>query len=284
MSSAITDLDASSPRREVVLRPEGAGRLFDAAELWRYRDLLWRLGLRDIQVRYKQTLLGAGWAVVQPVVMMVVFSLVFGRMLGVATNVKAPYPIFVYAGLLPWTFFTAAVSASSLSLVSNAGMLRKIYFPRLLMPLSAMLAPLADLLIAFVVLGGMMLWYGVDLNWGLMLLPAAVASVVLAAAGVGTLLAALTVSYRDIKHVIPFLIQVWLFVTPVIYPLDLADQWAWLLGLNPMAGPISAFRAMVLGNAIDVWAWMQSIVVSLAVLGLALWMFARSERRFADVV
>ena len=284
MNPFAADQSVFSPPRETILRPGGAGRWGNLAELWQYRDLLWRLGMRDVQLRYKQTLLGASWAVIQPVMMMIVFSLVFGRMLGVATDVDVPYPIFVYAGLLPWTFFSGIVQGASLSLVNNAGMLRKIYFPRLVMPLASVVAPGVDLVMAMMVLLGMMLFYGVDMSWQLLLLPVVSASVMFAALGIGVALSALTVSYRDVKHVIPYLIQLGLFVTPVIYPLEMAQDWAWLMGLNPMAGPVGAFRAAVLDQPIDWFAWGQSTAVAGALLPVSLWLFFRNERQFADVV
>ncbi len=288
--SAIRAHAHGSAPNVTVLQPRNRMTV-DVPELLRYRDLLWLLGLRDIQVRYKQTALGAMWAVLQPLVMMIVFTFVFGKFMNVAAKVDVPYPIFAYAGLLPWTFFATSVNASSNSLVANAGLLRKVYFPRLLMPLAALGAPLIDYAIAMVVLGGLMFWYDVAITAQLLLLPLLVVSTIIAALAVGVLLSALTVSYRDFRHIIPFLIQVWLFITPVIYPLKFSPRYVGsidvvhvLVNLNPMAGVISAFRAAVLGTSIDFAAWAISTGSALLMFAMALSLFGRSERRFADVV
>jgi lipopolysaccharide transport system permease protein len=269
--------------RETLIAPTGIGPWRRVAELWRYRDLAWFLFLRDIQVRYKQTVLGAGWAILQPVVMMIVFTVVFGQMLGVASDIEA-YPVFVYAGLLPWTFFTASVAAASMSVISSAGMLRKVYFPRLMVPLVTLGAPLMDLLLAMGVLAVLMAIYGVVPTWTVLLLPLMIGSMAIGAAGVGLTLAAWTIRYRDVRHVVPYLLQVWLFVTPVIYPLDVQGGWGWLLACNPVAGTIEACRAAVLGDPVPYGAWGVSVGVSLAVLGFGLWRFGRGERLIADLV
>lgn len=268
----------------MVLRPGRSGPLLDVRELWHYRDLMWFLGLRDIQVRYKQTLLGAAWAVIQPFVMMVVFSVVFGKMLKIEETIDVAYPIFAYAGLLPWTFFANTVTGSSNALVANGQMIRKIYFPRIMLPLSAVGAPLADYLVAFLVLVGLMFWYGVSLSAGLLLLPLLLLSTIIAATGIGILMSAVTVRYRDFRHVVPFMIQIGLFITPVIYPLNIESNWHWLLQLNPMSGTIAAFRAAVLGAPIDYLSWTISLASGTAILWVALWMFRRNERTFADLI
>jgi lipopolysaccharide transport system permease protein len=269
------------------IEPRRSWRLSDLAELWRYRDLLRFLALRDVRVRYKQTALGATWAILQPLVTMVVLHLFFGQVLGVAKRVgDVPYPIFLYAGLLPWQFFATAVSQSSNSLVGNAGMLRKVYFPRLVAPLAALGVPLVDYLAAAVVLAGLMFAFGVSFGWQLLLLPVVLLSAMIAALGVGLVLAALTVSYRDFRHVVPFLVQTWFFVTPVIYPSRFAENpiLQSLLQLNPMAGTIEAARAAVLGTPIDYVGWLISVEVAAVTLIIGLTYFNRVERRFADVV
>jgi lipopolysaccharide transport system permease protein len=273
---------AAEPAGHTHLRP--GVRAINLHELWRYRDLLWFLALRDVQVRYKQSVLGAAWAIIQPVVMMVVFSVVFGRMMGVGDRIDVPYPIFAYAGLLPWTFFAGSVVAASNSLVANAGMLRKIYFPRIMLPLAAMGAPMVDFAIAFVVLIGLMVWYGIALNLSLLLLPVIIGSIIIAALGVGIGMAAVTVTYRDFRHIVPYTVQVWLFVTPVIYPVEIASDYQWLVNLNPMAGPISALRAAVLGQPIDLAGWLVSFGVACGMLAMGLRQFTRREHAFADVV
>lgn len=264
-------------RRHWPLRP---------AELWRHRDLLWLMAARDVRVRYKQTVLGASWAVLQPLVMMAVFSVLFGRLMNVTNALgQIPYPIFVYAGLLPWLFFAATVTASSASLVNNAQVLTKVYFPRLIMPVASMGAPLADFAVSSVVLLALMAWYKVGLNVSLLLLPPLAVSIVIAAQAVGILLAGLTVLYRDFRHVVPFMVQLWFYLTPVIYPVKIIPaQWHWVAKLNPMYGTILAFRAAVLGQPIDWAAWALSCAAAVVLLVAALFYFGHVERSFADVV
>ena len=276
---------AHSPRATVIKPQRGLASL-DPVGLWRRRDLAWVLALRDLRVRYKQTLLGVAWAVVQPLATMVVLHLFFGRVLGMAERVgDVPYPVFLYAGLLPWTLFSNAVTASSNSLVGNAHILSKVYFPRLLLPLSATIVPVIDYCIAFVVLAGLMVYFSVPMTWGLLWLAPLVLSTVLAVLGVGVLLSALTVSYRDFRYVVPFMLQLWFFMTPVIYGLDFVpERYQWLMNLNPMAGTIDAFRASVLGESMNIPAWLASTTVAAITLVVGLAWFARLERKFADVV
>lgn len=280
-----TLLSPPAERDVTVIAPRRGWQRLALGELWRYRDLLWFLTLRDVKVRYKQTALGAAWAVIQPLAMMVVASVFFGRLLGVTHRIDVPYPIFFFAGMLAWTFFAGAVNASAMSLVTNAQMLRKIYFPRLIVPVASVGAPLVDLAVSSGVLVAMMIWYGVPVTAQLLVLPLLGLSIVIAALGVGLTLAALNVVYRDFRYVVPFLVQLWFFVTPVIYPVTIVPQrWQWLLSLNPMGGTIEAFRAAILGTEIDYAAWMISACVSALLLVLGLLYFLRTERRFADVV
>lgn len=271
-----------------VLRPRKGWQAIDFMTIWRYRELLAFLALRDIKVRYKQTALGALWAVIQPFVLMVVLSIFFGRVIDIDMEDKTsgiPYPIFLYAGLLPWIFFAATVTASTSSLVSNAHMLRKVFFPRLIVPLSSVGAPLVDYLVAFGVLLGLMVWYGVMPTVQLFLLPLFMLVTIIAALGVGIGLSGLTVSFRDFRYVVPFMIQVWFFVTPVIWPVTIVDQrYHWLLRLNPMGGTIEAFRAAVLGTPIDVLALGISAAMAILSLVVGLGYFGCAEKRFADVV
>lgn len=269
-----------------VLRPRRGWSAVRPVELWRYRDLLWLLALRDVQVRYKQTALGVAWAVIQPVVTMTVFSIFFGRLMGVEERTGGvAYPVFVFAGLVPWTLFAAAVTAAGQSLVGQAAMLGKVYFPRLILPLAATGAPLADAVISLLVLGGLMAWFGAAAGWGLLWLPALLLTTLAAATGVGILLAALTVTYRDFRYVVPFMIQTWFFLTPVIWPVTIVPERyrAWL-ALNPMSGTVDAFRAAIVGGTIDYAAWGLSATVAAACLLIGLAYFRRAERRFADVV
>ncbi len=272
--------------RVTVIKPHYGLSALDPIELWHRRDLAWVLALRDLRVRYKQTLLGASWAVIQPLATMIVLHIFFGKVLGMADKVGGvPYPVFLYAGLLPWTLFANAVTASSNSLVGNAHILSKVYFPRLLLPLSATIVPVIDYCIAFVVLAGLMLWFQVPLTVGFLWLAPLVLSTVIAVLGVGILLASLTVSYRDFRYVVPFMLQLWFFMTPVIYGLDfIPEKYQWLMNLNPMAGTIDAFRAAVLGQPINYAAWLVSTTVAALTLVVGLVWFVKLERKFADVV
>ena len=269
-----------------VLKPRSGWQMIDFPRMWQFRELLGMLAMRDVKVRYKQTVLGATWAIIQPVVMMIVMSLFFGRFAKMDQQVgDVPYPVFLYAALLPWTFFASAVSASTNSMISNAAMLRKIYFPRLIMPIAATGTPLVDYAMAFLVLLALMLWYGVTLNIQMLLLPVLVLLTVISALGVGLLLAAVTVRYRDFRYVVPFMIQIWFFATPVIYPNTMVPQnWQWILPLNPMGGTIGAFRACILNQAIDWQALAVSSVIALVSLFIGLVYFNQAQRQFADVV
>ncbi len=280
-------LSASVASQHVTrIEPSRRWRPIDPGELWRFRDLMRFLVSRDIKVRYKQTALGATWALIQPVVTMLVLHLFFGRMLGMAERVgDVPYPVFLYAGLLPWTFFASSITASSNSLVNNSHILTKVYFPRIMVPLASVGAPLLDYAIAFGVLLAMMAWFGVPFGFSLLLIPALVATTIVCVMGVGLVLASLTVSYRDIRHAVPFLVQTWFFVTPVIYPAKmLPESVRWLYQLNPMVGPIEAFRAAVVGTQIDYAGWAVSTSVGLGLLVAGVFWFSRTERRFADVI
>lgn len=277
---------ADKNAHQTVIRPSHGLAALNPGELWRRRELAWVLALRDLRVRYKQTFLGVAWAVIQPLATMVVLHIFFGKVMGMADRVGGvPYPVFLYAGLLPWTLFANAVTASSNSLVGNAHILSKVYFPRLLLPLSATLVPAIDYAIAFVVLAGLMLWFQVPVTIGLVLVPLLVLSTVIAVLGVGILLASLTVCYRDFRYVVPFMLQLWLFMTPVIYDLSFVpERYQWLMNLNPMAGTIDAFRAVVLNQPVNYAAWLVSTTVAVAILLVGLTFFAKLERRFADVV
>ncbi len=277
---------ASQGAHVTVIKPQGGLGALDPVELWRRRELAWVLAMRDLRVRYKQTFLGVAWAVIQPLATMVVLHIFFGKVMGMADRVgDVPYPVFLYAGLLPWTLFSNAVTASSNSLVGNSHIMSKVYFPRLLLPLSATLVPAIDYVIAFVVLAGLMLWFQVPVTFGLVLVPLLVLSVVLAVLGIGILLASLTVCYRDFRYVVPFMLQLWLFMTPVIYDLSFVpERYQWLMNLNPMAGTIDAFRAVVLDQPVNYAAWGVSTTVAAITLVIGLFFFAKLERRFADVV
>ena len=266
------------------ITPPRGWRMLDWRELWAYRELLTVLTMRDIKVRYKQTVLGAGWAIIRPFLTMVIFSVVFGQLAKMPSD-GYPYPVFVYAALLPWTFFAAAISTSGQSLIGSSGLVSKVYFPRLIIPLSSVGAGLIDLLISTGILLLLMLWYGVGWTWNLLAVPLLLAAVVFAALGVGTLLSALTVSYRDFTHLTPFLVQIWMYVTPVIFPVTLVpERWQWLLYLNPMTGLVEGFRAAFLGKPFDLAGLGISCAIIIALLFAGVMYFEKVERRFADII
>lgn len=272
----------------LIVRARSPWRWVDLADLWQYRELLWFMALRDVKVRYKQAALGFAWALLQPVATMIVFALFFGKLGGVEDSVEH-YPVFLYAGLLPWTFFAASVSASSTSLVNNAGMVQKIYFPRLILPLAAVGAPLVDYAAAMSVLVALMVWYGVGFSAQLLLLPLLVVGVMICALAVGVLVSALAVAYRDFRYVVPFVIQLGMLATPAIY-YDVSklpakyEPYAWLIDLNPMNAVVAAFRGAVLNQPIDFAAWATSLGAMLLVLAFGLYHFKQTERSFADVI
>ena len=268
-----------------VIEPKTGWVPVDFREIWNYRELLYFLTKRDIKVRYKQTVLGGLWAVIQPAFTMIVFTLFFGRLAQMPSD-GLPYPIFVYAGLLPWTYFANAVSASGNSLVGSANLITKVYFPRIVVPASAALAGLLDFFIALFVLAALMIYYQLLPGLGILLFPVLVALTFICAVGVGLWLSALNVQYRDIRYAIPFLIQVWMFISPVIYPVSLVhEKYQWLLALNPMGGVIHAYRASLLGHqAIDWQLLTLSALIILAIFLGGLYYFRRMEKVFADVV
>lgn len=267
----------------VSIRPSTSWSPLNLRDLWQYRDLLYFLVLRDVKVRYKQTALGVAWAVVQPLLTMLIFSFIFGRLAGIKTD-GVPYPLFAYAGLLSWTFFANAVTSSGNSLVGSANLITKVYFPRLLIPVAAVIAGLVDFAIAFVLLAVLMVYYRVELTWQILMLPVLMSLTTLLAVGVGMWLSALNVKYRDIRHALPFLIQIWFFASPIIYPASIFEQWRWLLALNPMAGLIEGYRAALYGSPFD-WPMVAlSGGLTLALLIYATFTFRRMEKSFADII
>src|SRR5882672_9498238 len=223
---------------QILIEPDESGLKFGFGELWRFRELLYFLTLRDIQIRYKQTMLGAAWAIIQPLFAMLLFTLFFGRLARIPSD-NIPYPLFAYAGLLPWTFFANAITNSANSLVGSTSLITKIYFSRMIIPAAPVLAGLLDLAIAFVLLVPLMIYYRVTLSWQILLLPIFICLATLLAFGVGMWMAALNVKYRDVRYALPFVIQLWLFASPVIYPASMMpDRWRWMLALNPMTGII----------------------------------------------
>jgi lipopolysaccharide transport system permease protein len=267
--------------------PPAGWQPVNVRELWQFRELLYFLTWRDVKVRYKQTVLGAAWAVLQPAMMMVVFTVFFSRMAGLSSG-NLPYPVFCYMGLLPWTFFTTAIANAGNSVVNSERLITKTYFPRLAIPFAAVGAAVVDFLIAFLMLVALMLWYGVTPTWQLALVPVVFAVIVALAVGVGTLLAALNVAYRDFRYVIPFLVQIWLFGTPTIYMQtakhDHGGVLRTLLALNPMTGLIAAFRAACSGMPINRGPFLLSAGTAVVLFLAGCLCFRRMERSFADVI
>jgi lipopolysaccharide transport system permease protein len=256
----------------------------DFHELWQYRELLGFLIWRDIKVRYKQTVLGAAWAVLQPVLSMLIFSAVFGRLAKLPSD-HLPYPLFVFAALLPWTFFSNAVSQSGVSLVTQANMITKIYFPRIFVPIASIGVGVVDLGLSFLVFAVMLLYYMFLPGIAILLLPLLLLLCLMAAIGVGMFLAGITVIYRDFRHIIPFTVQIWMYASPVVYPLSMVPtKYRWIVAFNPMAGIIDGFRSSLLGSPVDWLCLGISSAVTVAIFLFGLYYFRRMERRFADIV
>ena len=268
----------------VVIQPSKRLSLLNLKDIWAYRELLFFLTWRDVKVRYKQTALGAAWAILQPLFMMIIFTIFFGRLAGVA-SAGIPYPLFALAGLVPWTFFANAITASGNSLVGSANLITKVYFPRLIVPAAAMLAGLVDFVLAFVLLCLLMLYYRVTLTVQVLFLPVLVLLTALFALGVGTWMSALNVKYRDVRFALPFIIQLWLFVSSVILPSSsVPEKWRWLLLLNPMSAIIEGYRSALFGLPFDWPALGIASVLTVAVLLYSLYSFGRVERSFADII
>lgn len=269
----------------LVIKPKKGWQLIDFKELVEYRDLFYFLVSRDIKVRYKQTVLGGLWAIIQPFFMMVVFSIFFGRLAKLPSD-GIPYPVFSYSALVAWTYFSTSVSNASNSIISSGGLISKVYFPRLIAPLAPILAGLLDFAIAFVILIAMMLYYRIYPTITTLFLPLLVILMVLAAAGVGMILAPLSAKYRDFRFTIPFLIQFWMFASPIVYPTSmLPEKYRLLYALNPMAGVIEGFRSALLGTvAFPTQMLLISTAVSLSLFIIGALYFRQTERYFADII
>jgi lipopolysaccharide transport system permease protein len=267
------------------IRPASSWSSIGLKELWEYRELLYFLVWRDVKVRYKQTALGAAWAIIQPLMMMVVFSLFFGYLARVPSD-GIPYPVFTFCALLPWQLFAHALTESSNSLVANERLITKVYFPRLVVPIAAVLGGMVDFAIAFVILLLMMVYYGIVPTWAVVTLPGFILLAIMTALGVGLWLSALNVQYRDVRYTIGFLIQFWLFATPVAYSSSLVpERWRPLYGVNPMAGVVEGFRWALLGKSEPPGTLLAvSMAVVILILVGGLYYFRRMEQEFADVV
>jgi lipopolysaccharide transport system permease protein len=269
----------------IVIEPSKGWAALHLEDLWRFRELLYFMVWRDLKVRYKQTALGASWAILQPVLTMVIFSIIFGRYAGMPSD-SLPYPIFTFTALLPWNYFANAFTTAGNSLITNTQLISKVYFPRLIIPVATTLVGLVDFMLAFVVLGLMMVYYRIWPTWNVIFLPAFLALAVITALGVGLWLSALNVQFRDIRYVIPFLAQFWLYATPVAYSSSIIpDRWRWLYGLNPMAGVVEGFRWALLGKAeTPGLLLLASTIVALVICVSGIFYFRRTERGFADII
>ena len=283
--AAACEREAEPASRPLVIEPVGAFLRLDVRELWAYRGLFFFLVWRDVKIRYAQTVLGAGWAVVQPVLTMLIFTVIFGRLASIPSD-GVPYSVFSLAALVPWTYFSTALSGASGSLVSNTNLLTKVYFPRLVIPFAPVLAGLVDLVISFVILLALMLFHGITPSaLAIIVVPLLVFTMILTAAGVGCWLAALNIQYRDVKYVTPFMVQIWMYGSPVVYPLSLVpEKYRWLYALNPLVGVIEGFRSVLLGTAsVSIQMIGLSILVAILLFVTGALYFRRTERIFADV-
>lgn len=273
------------PQPTFVIQPPSGLDSLEVAALWEHRELLYFLVWRDIKVRYKQSFIGAGWAIFQPAMTMAIFTVIFGNFAKIPSD-GLPYAVFAYAALLPWTYFSSALSRSGTGLVSNANLITKVYFPRLIIPLAGVIAPAVDFLFAFLLLLGLMAWFGIAPTWGILALPLFFLLAMITALAIGLWLSPLNARYRDVGHTIPFLTQFWMFASPVVYPVSLIPEtWRLLYSLNPMVGVIEGFRWALLGKGNpDFGSMLVSVAVVLVLLAGGIVFFKRMERTLADVI
>jgi lipopolysaccharide transport system permease protein len=284
VSHPASTLNSLPDKPLVLIESEESSVRLNLGDLWRYRELLYFLTLRDIKVRYKQTIMGAAWVIVQPVLTMLLFTVFFNKLGGLNSG-NIPYPLFAYSGLLLWLFLSNAITNSTNSLINNTNLITKVYFPRMFVPAAAVGAGLVDLGIASVILIAMALYYGMALTWTILLLPFFVALTTLLALAVGLLISALTVKYRDLRHALPLMLQFWLFASPVIYPAGIVpEKWRWVLAINPLTGIIEGFRSALVGRSFDIFALTISAVLTLLLLVFSAYVFRRTEDTFADLI
>jgi lipopolysaccharide transport system permease protein len=274
----------SEARFPLVIEPSPSWVVLDLHALWEYRELLYFLTVRDIKLRYKQTLLGVAWAVLQPLSAMLVFSLFLGRVAGVTSN-GVPYPLFAFTGLVPWMFFSNAVTNAGSSLITSSNLITKVYFPRVIIPAAAVVAGLVDFAVAFLVLLVLLAWYGMPVTWNVLLVPFLLGLLMLLAFGAGTWMAGLNVKYRDIRYALPFVVQLWMFASPIVYPTSFVpERWHWAVRLNPIAGIIDGFRSALLGLPFDWVGFVLAGAITMVIVLYALYAFGKMEDSFADVI
>lgn len=276
---------ASLPEKPLIkIRVSKRWASIELREIWAHRELLYLLVWRDLKVRYKQTVLGATWVILQPLLMTLVFAVFLGKIARVSSG-GVPYVLFLYSGLVPWTFFSNAVSSSSHSLVASAHMITKVYFPRSIVPAAAVLVRLSDFIIASIILVILMLYYRQPLHWAFLLAPLLILNLTLLASALGMWFSALNVKYRDIGTALPVLLQLWMFASPIVYPSSLVPQhWKWVYDLNPLTGIIEGFRASLLGQELNMSSLVASGVITLALLVNSMYAFRRLEDELADIV
>src|SRR5687767_9586597 len=269
----------------VIIEPRRGLFHLDLAAIWEYRELLYFMVWRDVKIRYKQTVIGVGWAVLQPLIQMVIFTVIFGKFAGIPSD-DFPYPIFAYTALLPWNYFASALQRCISSVVGDSGLISKVYFPRLILPIAGTVSGIFDFLVSFILLIGMMIWYRIPVSWLVIALPLFLSFAQLTALAVGLWFSALNVRYRDVDHTVPFIIQIWMFLSPVVYSVNLIpEKWRLLYGLNPMVGVIEGFRWALLGKVGPDFSMMAiSALVVGAILFGGLIFFRKMEQTFADVV
>lgn len=274
-----------NPPNITIIRPQKLFSLRDITEVWKYKELLFFFTWRDLKVRYKQTVIGVAWAVFQPLITMVVFTVFFGGLAKISSD-GTPYPIFVFTGLLFWQFFSTALSETSNCLIANQAIITKVYFPRLILPLSSVMTKLVDFLIAAIILAVMMFFYGFTPRIeSIVVIPLVLLISFMASIGLGLVLAAINVKYRDVRYALPFFIQMLLFITPVIYPASIAGKYSWILALNPMTGAIQSARATLLGTTAINWELIGiSFIACFVLMIIGIYVFKKVERYFADII
>jgi len=284
MLRSVKLLNQSNAAPTTIIQPSRGLLSLKLGELWRHRELLYFLTWRDVKIRYKQAVLGVLWAFIQPFLTMVIFSIIFGGLAKIDSE-GFPYPIFLYAGLLPWQFFAGAVNRSGQSIVGGANLITKVYFPRLIMPVASVGAALVDFGISFGILIGMMVYYQMIPTLSMLMVPPLVLVTILSALGVGMLVSALNAAYRDFRHALPFLVQIWMYLTPVVYPVTLIpERFRWMILLNPMAGVVDAYRSAILGKPFEWGNLGISLGIATVMFFIGLAYFRKAERYFADIV